>query len=180
VSTISLAVDSPLKHSRLTTFFRYILFIPLAIVNYFYAILAYIAVLLASFAIVFTARYPSGLYNFVAGYLRFSTRAIAYLMLAVDVYPPFNGELGPDYPVQVHVPARKERYSRLKTLFRVVYIIPAYLIAVVLMIVLYVTVVISWFTILITAHDPFTEYKKFAMRWQLKFMGLYLLVIEDY
>jgi hypothetical protein len=58
--------------------------------------------------------------------------------------------------------------------------IPAYLIAVVLMIVLYVTVLISWFAILITAHDPFTEYKKFAMGWQLKFMGLYLLVIEDY
>jgi hypothetical protein len=81
VSTVSQTIAAPLKHSRLTTFFRYILFIPLAIVNWLYAIAAYIAVIIAWFAIVFTARYPAALYDFVAGYLRFSARALAYLML---------------------------------------------------------------------------------------------------
>src|SRR5450631_639328 len=54
VSTVSQTIAAPLKHSRLTTFFRYILFIPLAIVNWLYAIAAYIAVIVAWFAIVFT------------------------------------------------------------------------------------------------------------------------------
>jgi hypothetical protein len=47
-------------------------------------------------------------------------------------------------------------------------------------IVLYGAVVISWFAILITARDPFTSYKRFAIGWVLKVAALYLLVIEDY
>ncbi len=180
MSTLSLTIDSPLKHSRLTTFFRYILFLPLAIVNYLYAIGAYIVALVAWFAILFTGRYPAGAYRFAAGYLRFSTRAVSYLMLAVDVYPPFSGEEAPGYPVVVGIPERLERYSRLKTFFRVIYIIPAYVAVVVLGIGLYITVFISWFTIMIAARDPFTEYKRFAIGWVLKFAALMLLVVEDY
>ena len=180
MSTVSLTINAPLKHSRLTTFFRYLLAIPLLIVNYLYAIVAYVAVVIAWFAIVITGRYPAGLYGVAAGYLRFSTRAVAYMMLAVDAYPPFSGDEAPDYPVRVHIPARKERYSRLKTLFRIIYIIPAYVIVVVVGILLYGAVVISWFAILITARDPFTNYKKFAIGWVLKFAALYLLVSEDY
>jgi Domain of unknown function (DUF4389) len=180
VSTVSLTIAGPLKHSRLTTFFRYILAIPLLVVNYFYAIVAYVAVVFAWFAIVITGRYPAGLYGFAAGYLRFSTRAVAYLMLAVDAYPPFSGDEALDYPVHVHIPERKERYSRLKTLFRVIYIIPAYVMVLVVGILLYVAVVISWFAILITARDPFANYKQYALGWVLKFAALYLLVSEDY
>jgi hypothetical protein len=180
VSTLSLTIDAPLKHNRLTTFFRYILFLPLAVVNYLYGIAAYVVTVIAWFAILFTGRYPQGLYRFASGYLRFSTRALSYLMLAVDVYPPFTGEDAPGYPVAVAIPERQARYSRLKTFFRMIYIIPAYVAVVVLGIGLYVTVVISWFTIIIAARDPFTDYKKFALGWVLKFSALYLLVVEDY
>ena len=178
MSTVSLTIAAPLKHNRLTTFFRYLLAIPLLIVNYVYAIIAYIAVVIAWFAIVITGRYPAGLYGVAAGYLRFSTRVVAYMMLAVDAYPPFSGDEALDYPVRVQIPERKERYSRLKTLFRVIYIIPAYLTVLVVGILLYCAVVISWFAILITARDPFTNYKKFAIGWVLKFAALYLLVTE--
>lgn len=180
MSTLAVSIDPLPKHSRLTTFFRYILFIPLGIVNYLYAIGAYVAAFLAWFAILFTGRYPQGLYNFASGYLRFSTRAISYLMLAVDVYPPFNGQDAPEYPVHVSVPERLERYSRLKSFFRMIYIIPAYLAVIVLGIGLYITVVISWFTILIAGRDPFSDYKQFAIGWVLKFAGLFLLVVEEY
>ena len=88
MSTLSLPIAAPLKHNRLTTFFRYFLAIPLLIVNYVYAIIAYIAVVIAWFAIVITGRYPAGLYGIAAGYLRFSTCVVAYMMLAVDAYPP--------------------------------------------------------------------------------------------
>jgi len=180
VSTLSLTIDAPLKHNRLTTFFRYILFIPIAIVNYLYAIGAYVVALCAWFAIVFTGRYPEGLYRFACGYLRFSSRALSYLMLAEDVYPPFNGAEAPGFPVQVQIPERLERYSRLKTFFRCIYIIPAYVVVVVVGIGLYVCVVISWFTIIFTARDPFAAYKQFALNWVLRFAALFLLVVETY
>jgi len=180
VSTLALTIDSPPTHNRLTTFFRYILFIPLGIVNYLYAIGAYVVAIVAWFAILFTGRYPEGLYRFASGYLRFSLRAVSYLMLAVDVYPPFSGEEAPGYPVAVAIPERLASYSRLKTFFRMLYIIPAYIAVVVLGIGLYVCVVISWFTIIITARDPFTDYKRFALGWVLKFAALFLLVVEEY
>jgi hypothetical protein len=180
VSTLSLTIDAPAKHSRLTTFFRYLLFLPVGIVNYLYAIGAYIVAVIAWFAIVFTGRYPAGLYNFSCGYLRFSSRALSYLLLAEDVYPPFNGAENADFPVAVTIPECKERYSRLKTFFRGIYIIPAYLVVLVLGIGLYICVLISWFTIIITARDPFAGYKEYALNWVLKFAGLFLLVIEDY
>jgi hypothetical protein len=69
------------------------------------AIVAYVAVVIAWFAIVITGRYPAGLYGVAAGYLRFSTRAVAYMMLAVDAYPPFSVDEAVDYPVRVHIPA---------------------------------------------------------------------------
>lgn len=141
---------------------------------------AVVVTVIAWFAILFTGRYPEGLYRFASGYLRFSLRAVSYLMLAVDVYPPFSGEEAPGYPVAVAIPERLASYSRLKTFFRMLYIIPAYIAVVVLGIGLYVCVVISWFTIIITGRDPFTDYKRFALGWVLKFAALFLLVVQEY
>jgi hypothetical protein len=40
--------------------------------------------------VVFTARWPEGLRDFVLGYLRWSQRASAYYVLLTDEYPPFS------------------------------------------------------------------------------------------
>ncbi|MGD1051052.1 MAG: hypothetical protein ABR947_08285 [Solirubrobacteraceae bacterium] len=45
---------------------------------------------------------------------------------------------------------------------------------------LHVARFLSWFSIMITARDPFAAYKQFALGWVLKFAALYLLVVEDY
>src|SRR5262249_15174935 len=50
----------------------------------------------------------------------------AYLTLAADPYPPFNGEPGA-YPVDVELPAAPLPQSRWRTLFRIVLAIPALL-----------------------------------------------------
>jgi len=67
--------------NRLTTFFRSIVSIPWFIVAALYGFVAGIAVVIAWFALVFTAKYPEGLYNFVAGYVRMISRvnAVYYL-----------------------------------------------------------------------------------------------------
>jgi hypothetical protein len=78
---VTFEADYAERRNRLTTFFRLILVIPVAIVLCLYAIVASIAVVIAWFVIVLTARYPKGLYDFVAGYLRFLTRVTAYAAL---------------------------------------------------------------------------------------------------
>jgi Domain of unknown function (DUF4389) len=50
-----------------------------------------VAVLIAWFAILFTGRYPEGLFRFVVGLVRWTDRVLAYAVLLVtDVYPPFR------------------------------------------------------------------------------------------
>src|SRR3954452_9564410 len=104
--------------NRLTTFFRPIVSIPWAIWGYIYGIGAAIVSFIAWFALLFTGRYPEGMYDFVAGYTRFQARYGAFAYLMTDEYPPFNGAEDPSYPVGVGIAPPKESYSRLKVFFR--------------------------------------------------------------
>ena len=48
-------------------------------------------VIVAWFAILFTGRYPRGMFDFVQGVIRWNNRVIAYaLVLVTDRYPPFS------------------------------------------------------------------------------------------
>ena len=68
-----------------------LLAIPHYIVLVVLAIVAILAVLIAWFAILFTGRYPRGLFNYVVGVGRWSLRVEAYAFLLVtDRYPPFS------------------------------------------------------------------------------------------
>src|SRR5688500_18446865 len=85
------------NRNRLTVFLRYLIVIPWAIVAALYGIVAEIAAFIAWFAIVFTGRYPEGLYNFNAGFLRLQARINGFYYLLTDAYPPFNGQDDPAY-----------------------------------------------------------------------------------
>jgi hypothetical protein len=113
------------ERSRLTTFFRFILAIPLAIVGIFYGIGALLAVIAAWFAVVFTGQYPEGLYKFISGYVRWSAQFNGYCYLLTDKYAPFSLEED-DYPIRMHF-TRLVEYSRWKTLLRIILFIPIYI-----------------------------------------------------
>ena len=50
-----------------------------------------VSVIIAWFAILFTGRYPRGLFDFAEGVLRWGNRVEAYAFLLVtDRYPPFR------------------------------------------------------------------------------------------
>jgi hypothetical protein len=80
----------PAKMSRLSTFFRIFLIIPHCFILYFLAIVAGVISFIAWWAILFTGKYPKGMYDFYVGYMRWSTRVNGYTMLLTDKYPPFN------------------------------------------------------------------------------------------
>jgi hypothetical protein len=70
---------------------KWLLAIPHFIILAFLYLGALIAVILAWFAILFTGRYPRGLFGFVEGVIRWHNRVIAYAALMVtDQYPPFR------------------------------------------------------------------------------------------
>ena len=91
--------------------FRYFVAIPWLIVASIYGFVAEIAAVIAWFAIVFTGRYPEGLYNFNAGYLRMSSRTNSFEYLLTDGWPPFGGEEAPDSPSASACPHRSARMT---------------------------------------------------------------------
>jgi hypothetical protein len=73
---------------------KWLLAIPHYIVLAFLWLGALIAVIVAWFAILFTGRYPRGLFDYVLGVIRWTNRVVGYaFVLITDRYPPFR--LGP-------------------------------------------------------------------------------------
>ncbi len=70
---------------------KWFLAIPHWIILVFLGIAAWVCIIIAWFAILFTGRYPKGLFEFVVGVLRWAFRVEAYAFLLVtDKYPPFS------------------------------------------------------------------------------------------
>ena len=70
---------------------KWFLAIPHYIVLFFLWIAAVIVVIVAWFAILFTARHPKGIFDFVEGVIRWQNRVIAHaFVLVTDSYPPFR------------------------------------------------------------------------------------------
>src|SRR5437763_16017589 len=88
------------RRSRLTTFFRLILAIPRYVVLSLWAIAASLVVIVAWFVLLFTARWPRGMFGFVAGFCRYATCVYAYVCLLTDGYPPLRGGAESTYPVR--------------------------------------------------------------------------------
>ncbi|HLM85454.1 MAG TPA: DUF4389 domain-containing protein [Solirubrobacteraceae bacterium] len=151
---VTFEVDYVQRRSRVTAFFRLLLAIPIAIWVYVYGIFATIAVVIAWFSIVITARYPRGLYDFVAGYTRVLARTTAYLVLLCDPYPPFGPADQPDYPVRMHFAGPLEPYARWKTLLRIILAIPIAVMRYVMQLLLEIGAVAAWFVIVITGKLP--------------------------
>jgi Domain of unknown function (DUF4389) len=151
---VTFEMDYVEKRSRLTTFFRLILAIPHFIVLYLYGLAAAIVVIIAWFALLFTGRYPLGMYDFVAGYLRYATRMYGYIWLATDEYPPFSGDPALPYPVRLNIEAPKAEYSRLKVLFRIILAIPIIIINYAMQIVAEVGAFLAWFAIVALGRQP--------------------------
>ena len=70
---------------------KWLLAIPHYIVLFFLWLAAIVCVIIAWFAILFTGRYPRGLFDFVLGVLRWGNRVVGYaFVLVTDEYPPFR------------------------------------------------------------------------------------------
>ena len=151
---VTFEADYTARRSRLTTFFRLILLLPAAIVLYVFGIIASIAIVIAWFAIVITGRYPKGLFGFVSGFNRSLARVTAYGLLLAEPYPPFGGAHAPGYPVRMEFAGPLERYSRPKTLFRLILAIPIVILRYAINLLLEIGAIGAWFVIVITGKLP--------------------------
>ena len=83
--------DVPKDLSRGLPLVKWFLAIPHYFILIFLGIAAIVCVVIAWFAILFTGRYPRGLFDFVVGVCRWSLRVAAYaFLLTTDRYPLFS------------------------------------------------------------------------------------------
>ena len=138
---------------------------------------AALAAVIAWFAIVFTGRQPDGLWQLAAFYLRWRVRAIAYVSLLRDEYPPFGDGVYPASLVLARPPLPRDR---LGVAFRLILVIPQLLALWAISIAWAVTTAIAWFSILITGRypDALYDFAVGALRWNVR-VEAYLLLLSD-
>jgi hypothetical protein len=190
------------NRNRLTTAFRLILFIPHAIlvggVGFGLAyktgrnevtsltgetgILGTVAALLAIvswFTIVIRSEHIASLRRFTSFYLRWRVRAIAYLMLLEDRYPPFGD--GP-YPASLTLVDPIAPRDRLTVALRILLAIPHFIALFFLLFAWWVTTIVAWVAILLSGRYPqgLAEFGVGSLRWLIRVEAYVLLMIDEY
>jgi hypothetical protein len=85
--------DAQRELNRWLPLVKWLLAIPHYVVLFFLDIAVLVVVIVAWIAILFTGRYPQGIYHFVEGVVRWHNRVVGYaLLLVTDLYPPFRLE----------------------------------------------------------------------------------------
>ncbi|MGI9186332.1 MAG: DUF4389 domain-containing protein [Gaiellales bacterium] len=83
--------DAKRDLSRGMPLIKWLLAFPHYVVLFFLGIGLAVVTLIAWFAILFTGRYPRGLFEYSVGVMRWSTRVSCYaVLLTTDRYPPFR------------------------------------------------------------------------------------------
>lgn len=149
---VRIRVEDDLRRSRLTVFFRFLLWLPHLVWLLLWGVVVAFAVFFNWFVALFAGRPAAGLHRFTARYVRYFTHTTAFLYLVANPFPGFGGEPG-TYPVDLELPEPAPQ-SRWKTGFRLVLAIPAWMVSSALGTAFGVVAVFGWFTGLFLGRMP--------------------------
>jgi hypothetical protein len=175
---IRLRVEDDLRRSRVTVFFRLLLFIPHLVWLVLWGIAVVVTVILNWFATLALGRSPRLFHRFLSAYLRYQTHVFAFLTLIANPFPGFVGRPG-SYPIDLVVDG-PERQHRLKTLFRIFLAVPAFALDSALSTLLFMVGFLGWFAALVTGRMPtgLRNVGAWALRYGLQ-LDAYLYVVTD-
>ena len=149
---VRVSVTDDLRRSRLTVFFRLLLFLPHLVWFLLWSIALVVAVIVAWFATLILGRLPDALHRFIAAYVRYAAHLSAFLFIIANPFPGFTGAPG-IYPIDVEIDP-PERQSRWKTLFRLFLAIPAIIVSSALSGAIFIAGVFGWFVSLALGRMP--------------------------
>lgn len=178
---VQVAVAERAPQRRLTVAFRLILVIPHQFILYFLQIAAGVVAFLGWWGALFTGRLPDFAADYLTGYLRWYSRAWAYQLLLTDMYPPFTLDDDPAYPVRIAV--TRQPLNRAAVFFRLILIIPAWIVGVVVSVgVGTVLSFVAWLITLVTGKLPTDLHLAFtaAFRYVIRYCSYWLLLTPAY
>ena len=166
---LRLEIDFPDRLSRLLIFVKGILVLPHYFCLLFLGVAAWFGLVISWFAVLFTGRYPEGLFNFIVGVMRWAARVVAYQFLLTDRYPPFSLADDPAFPVRLAVDY-PTRIARWRPLIAWLLAIPASIAGGLILLVAYVALIVAWFAILFTGRIPQALFNAVlvALRWGMR------------
>ncbi len=125
---VSLEAELDSNLSRWLWLVKWFLIIPHVIVLAILWIVVGILTVVAFFAVLFTGKYPRGIFDFIVGVLRWTWRVsyYSYSALGTDRYPPFSLK-DEDYPARLDI-EYPERLSRGSVLVKWILGIPHFLV----------------------------------------------------
>jgi len=197
---VAVSVEPSLTgRNRLTTAFRLILAIPHLILvggaglGFAYresntafsgetgllgAVAAFLAVI-SWFTIVLTGLNIIGIRQFSTFYMRWRVRALSYLMLLEDPYPPFGDA---PYPASIEITDQIGPRNRLTVGFRLLLVIPHLIVLIFVLAAWGVVTILAWFAILFTGAYPrgLYDFAVGSLRWRLRVEAYLLLLVDEY
>ena len=131
------------------------------------------------FTIVFAGNHIPGIRRITLFYLQWRVRALAYLMLLEDAYPPFGDGR---YPVRLEVADPPQPRNRMTVFFRPLLVVPHYVVLFFVFVAWSAATIVAWFAILFTAAYPASLYGfgVGALRWRLRVEAYTLLLVDEY
>jgi Domain of unknown function (DUF4389) len=177
---IRISEDAELRRSRLTVFFRFLLFLPHYVWLALWGIAVLFTVIAQWFVTLFAGRPADALHRFNGAYLRYTTQVYSYLFLVTNEFPGFVGAPG-SYPVDLHI-APPERQNRWKTGFRLILAFPALIVTSGVGGLLLVVGIFGWFVGLFLGRMPvgLRNLGVFALRYSAQVNGYLLLLTDRY
>ena len=157
-----LDIELPEQNSRLLAVLFFVLIkllmgVPHLIVLMIYVFVATIVAWIAQWAVLFTGRYPAGMFDFVLGYHTWNWRYTAWYVGLTDRYPPFSGADG-DYPARADcvVPESSSRLLAITRILPIVHIlaIPHLIVITVLWLVFVIFVVLAQLAAIFVGRFP--------------------------
>jgi hypothetical protein len=174
-------VEYPEELSRWLIFVKWLLAIPHFMILWALSIAAGVMGFIAFFAILFTKRYPRGLFDFVVNVNRWSANVDAYTSFLRDEYPPFSWERG-QYAVTYEVDYPEELNRWLPLIKWWLLAIPHYIVLFFLGIAAFVVWVIAFFAILFTKGFPrgLFDFIVGVTRWEYRVNAYAGLLRDEY
>lgn len=173
-------VQYPEKLSRWLIFVKWLLAIPHFLIVGVLGNLQGVITFIAFFAILFTGRFPRGLFDFYVNAGRWAANLSAYIGLMRDEYPPFAWEPG-KYSVTYEVDY-PETLSRGLIFVKWLLAFPHYIVLFFLYLAAVVVWVVAWFAILFTAQFPrgMFGFLVGVTRWTYRVQAYVVLLRDEY
>ena len=183
---VQLTVPESNKVANWRPLVHWLMVIPHQIILYVIGAVNAVIAVISWFIIVITGKLPEGMANFMIMYQRYTARTLGFSVWLTEDYPPFSFDTVADDPgdhsIQLSVQAELDGRNRLTVFFRLILLIPLYIVGYVFFLIAIFLTFLAWFAVLFTGRYP-EGMRKFVIgtfRYFMRISAYAFLLTDQY